>query len=83
MKVSYEKAIEVINEIKLNVDKQQYDTKYVKEQCDMDDGDEVKEITVARTPMTNKKHVCVTSNQTFAMENQFKKTFPGRAHNPV
>ena len=50
MKVNYEKAIDVKNELKLNVDKQQYYIKYLKEQCDIDDEDEVLEITAASVP---------------------------------
>ena len=50
MKVNYEKAIEVNNELKLNVDKQQDDIKHLKEKCDIEDEDEVQEITGARTP---------------------------------
>ena len=34
------KAIEVNNELKLDVDKQQNTIKYLKEQCDIDDEDE-------------------------------------------
>ena len=48
--VNYEKVIEVNNELKLNVDDQQDDIKHLKEQCDIDDEDEVKEITAARNP---------------------------------
>ena len=42
MKVNYEKAIEVNNELKLNVDEQQDDIKYLKEQCDLDDEDNLR-----------------------------------------
>ena len=59
MKVNYEKAIEVNNELKLNVDKQQDDVKDLKEQCDIDDEDEVQEIKAASTPMKKNKPVCV------------------------
>ena len=55
-----------MNEIKLNVDEQQDDIKHLKEQCDMGDGDEDKEIPATRTPMKKNKHVCLTCNQTFA-----------------
>ena len=54
MKVNNEKAIEVNNELKLNVDEQQDDLIYLKEQCDIDYMDEVNEITAARTPMKQK-----------------------------
>ena len=58
MKVNYEKAIEVNNEPKLKVDEQQDDVKHLKEQCAVDDEDEVQEITAARTP-PEKEYVCV------------------------
>ena len=41
MKVNYEKAIEENNELKLNVDKLQEYIRHLKEQCDIDDEDEV------------------------------------------
>ena len=41
MKVNYEKAIEVNNELKLNVDKQQDGKTHLKEQCDIDDEDAI------------------------------------------
>ena len=72
MKVKYEKAIEVNTELKLNVDVQQDDIKHLKEQCDRDDGDEVQEITAARTSMKKNRPVCVTCNQTFAMKHVMK-----------
>ena len=50
MKMIYEEAIEVNKELKLNCDKQIYN-KYIKEQCDMDDDNEVQEITAARNPI--------------------------------
>ena len=40
MKVNYDKAIQVINELKVNVN----------EQCDIDDEDKVWKTTVTRTP---------------------------------
>ena len=55
--MNYEKAIKVNNELKLNVDEQQDDIKHLKEQNDIDNEDEVKEITAAITPM--KKGQCV------------------------
>ena len=45
MKVNYEKAIEVNNEYKLNVDEQQDNIKHLKEQCDINNKDDVQEIT--------------------------------------
>ena len=45
MKVNYEKPVEVINELKLNVDMLQDDIKKFKEQFDINDETEVKEIT--------------------------------------
>ena len=47
------------NELKINVDEQQDDIKHFKEQCDIDNENDVQEITAAITPMT-KKPVCVT-----------------------
>ena len=51
MKVNYDKAIEVNNKLKLNVDDQQDDIKHLKEQWEIYDEDEVQKITAARTPM--------------------------------
>ena len=68
MKVNYDKAIQVNNEFKVNVDDQQVEMKHSKEQCDIDDEDKVQKITVARTPMKKIKSVCVTCHQTFAMK---------------
>ena len=48
IKVIYEKAIEVNNAIKLNVDEQQDDINHLKEPCDIEDEYEVQEITTAR-----------------------------------
>ena len=79
MKVSYENAIEVNNELKLIVNELQDDIKPLKEQCDIDDEDEVQASTVARTPMNKDRPVCVTCNQTFAKKNELK-TYPGRPH---
>ena len=39
MKGNYEKTIEVNNQLKVNVDEQQYDIKYLREQCNKDDKD--------------------------------------------
>ena len=41
MKVTYEKAIEVYNDLKLNVDEKQDYIKHLKEQCDIVDDEEV------------------------------------------
>ena len=49
MKMIYEEAIEVNKDLKLNCGKQIYN-KYLKEQCDIDDDNEVQEITAARNP---------------------------------
>ena len=73
MKVNYEKAIEVNIELKLNVEKHPDDIKPLKEQCDIDDEDEVQEITAASTPMKKNKPVCVKCNQTFTIESWLKK----------
>ena len=59
MKENFEKAIEVNNEHNLNVDGQQDDKKDLKEQCDIDDKDEVKEIKADSAPMKKDKLVCV------------------------
>ena len=61
MKESSEKAMEVNNEFRLNVDELQNDKK-CKKKSDIDDADEVQEITAARTPkkrviMCVKKHI--------------------------
>ena len=79
MKGSSEKAMEVNNEIRVNVDELQ-DDKKCKKKSDIDDADEVQEIKAARTPMKNNKHVCVTSNKTLALKYWCKKTFKGRSH---
>ena len=63
------KAIEVNNELMLNVDEQQYDIKHWREECDIDNEDKVKEITAAITPMKTKKPLCVTCNQIFIKKN--------------
>ena len=57
MKVIYEKAYEVNNDLKLNIDEQQGHIKHLKEQCDIDYKDEVQEFTAARNPM--KKNMAV------------------------
>ena len=72
------------NELKLNVDKQQHDIKHLKEQCDIDDEDEVKEITAATTPMKKNKHMCVCDMLSNICNNKLvQKICPGRAHDPV
>ena len=55
------KVIEVSNELKLSFVEQQDDIKHSKVQCDIDDEDEVWEITAAITPTTTttKAFVCV------------------------
>ena len=58
MKVNYETAIEVNNELKLNVDEQQDDIKHLIEQCDINMKMKFREIPAARTPMKKKKPVC-------------------------
>ena len=62
MKVNDEMAIELNNELKLNVAEQ------LQEQCDIDDEDEVKKITAARIIMKKNRPVCVTFNPTFAIK---------------
>ena len=72
MRESSEKAMEVNNELRLNVYEQQ-DDKTFKVKSDIDDSDEVQEITAARTPMTINRPVCVTCNQTLSLKNGCKK----------
>ena len=64
MKVNYEKAIEVNNEHKVNVDEQKDDIKKqkTKKHCDTYDKDEVQEITASRNPMKKNRPVCLTCN---------------------
>ena len=78
MKESSEKAMEVNNELRLNVDEQQ-DDKTLKVKSDIDDSDEVQEITAARTPMKNNRPVCVTCNQTLALKNGCKKNLSSKS----
>ena len=80
MKDSSEKAIEVNNVLRVNVDEQQDDIKQLKEQCDKDNKDKVHEITAAITPMKKKNPVCVTCNHTLVTQKKVEKTYPGRAH---
>ena len=68
MKVNYDKAIQMNNELKVNVNDQQVDMKHLKEQFDIDDEDKVQKTTVARTPMKKSNSVCVTCYQTFAIK---------------
>ena len=72
MKVNRENAIDVNNELKLNVDEQQDDIKHLKEQCDIDNEDEVQEITAAKIPMIKKKPVCVKCYQLLVTQNGLK-----------
>ena len=51
------------NQLKVNVDEQQDDIKYLKEQCNKDDKDKVQEIPGAGTPMKKKISVCVICNK--------------------
>ena len=62
------------NEPMLNVDEQQ-DDKTFKVISDIDDSDEVQEITAVRTPIKMNKPVCVTCNQALALKNVSKKTY--------
>ena len=63
MNYELQKAIEMNNGLKLNVDKQRDEIKDVKEHCDMDDEYEVQETTTASNPMKNNRPVCLTCNQ--------------------
>ena len=67
MEESSESAMKVNDELGLNVDKLQEDKK-CKKNLEIDDADEVQEITAARTPMKKKKHVCVTCNKRLALK---------------
>ena len=49
--------MEVNNEPRLNIDKQQ-DDKIFKVKSDINDSDQVQEITAARTPMKKNRPVC-------------------------
>ena len=60
------------NKLNLNVDEQRDDIKHLKERCDIDDEDEVQEITAAITPMKKKKPVYVTCYETFVMKKWFE-----------
>ena len=66
--------MEVNSELRLNVDEQQ-DDKTLKVKSDIDDYDEVQEITAARTPMKNNRPVRVTIVQTLALKNRCKKSY--------
>ena len=72
MKERSEKAIEVNNEPRVNVD-EQHDDKTFKVKSDIDDSDEVQEITAAKNPMNNNRHVCVICPQTLALKRECKK----------
>ena len=56
MKVNFNLAIQVKDELKVKFNDQQVNLKHLKEQCDIDDEDEVQKTTVARTP---RKRVCL------------------------
>ena len=71
--------MEVNSEPRVNFNEQQ-DDKTFKVKSDIDDSDEVQEITTARTPLENNRPVCVTCNQTLALKNGCKKTYRRRAH---
>ena len=50
------------DDLKLNVEGWQDDIKLLKEECDIDDEDEVQEVKAAGKPMKRKKAVYVTHN---------------------
>ena len=54
----YEKAIYVNYELKLNIDEQQDDIQHLTKQCDINNDNEVQEITAAITPMKRKACKC-------------------------
>ena len=68
MKVNYDKAIQVNNELTVNVDDQKVDMKHLKEQCDIDDEYKVQKTTVSKNPMKKNKFVCVSCYPTFAIK---------------
>jgi hypothetical protein len=63
--------MEVNIELRLNVDELQDDKKCQKI-SDIDDADEVQEITATRTSMKKNKPVCVTCNKTLTLKNVCK-----------
>ena len=63
------------SELTLNVNGQQDEIQHLKEQFEIDNEDEVKEITAARNPMKKNTPVYVTCNQTFAMKHGLKILF--------
>ena len=67
MKVNYDMAIIVNNELNVKVDDQQVDMKHSKEQWNIDYEDKVQKTTVARTPWKSAS-LCVTCYQTFVRE---------------
>ena len=79
MKESSEKAMEVNNEPRLNINEQQ-DDKTFSVKSDIDGSDEVHEVTAARTPMKNNRPVRLTCVQTLALKNGCKKSYWARAH---
>ena len=78
MKDISENVMEINIELRLNVDKQ-LDDKTFKVKSDIDNSDEVLEITASRNP-TKKKSLCLTCNQTLALKNVCKTTYRGREH---
>ena len=66
-------------DLRLNVDKRQDDKIYLKLQWDINDADEVQDITAARAPMEKKLPVCVTCNQSLALTCEFKQSYQGKA----
>ena len=83
MKVNYKKTIEVNNQIKINVDEQQVNIKYLKERCNQDEKDKVQEISGAGTPMKKDKYWCVTCNKNVQRKKLVEKSYHGRAYDPV
>ena len=63
MKVNYEKTIDVDNQLKVKVDEQQNDIKYLEEQCNKDDKEKPQKISGAGTPMKTNKYLCVTCDK--------------------
>ena len=80
MKVSYEKAIEVNNQLKANVDQQQDDIKHLNVQCNKD---KVQEISGARIPIKKRKNLCVSHVIKMDRKQLFEKPYHERAHDPV
>ena len=63
----------------VNVDEQEDNLKHKKERCDIDDEDEVQEITAARTPIKKEQTRLCYIYSNICNEKQVDKLYPGRA----